>query len=366
MRAGPATVKVKRVTAVSGSATTSTPPAPQATQRVAFFDNARFWVMVMVVIAHPMYHFISLSSGRAIYYWLNLLMMPAFALVTGYISRNFRATPREIQRTVSTLVVPYLLIEPLFQVLQRHYTGKPDPYVLLSPKWVAWWLAALFVWRLSTPIWRNMRHPILVSIAISLLAPLTEVPNVISMPKVLGMLPFYVIGMFMTMKTFERLAETRARIASAGFLIAVAVACALFSTRWDVSWTKWRHRYDEAALNATALEGITLRAVLIAVGVLMSLAIVSLASRRASWMTRFGQRTLYCYLLHGFIVFFLLHETNVFPTLRALGGLGVAITVAASVLVALLLMTKPVAVVFRPLFENSLNWAFRPRERLPA
>ena len=75
-------------------------------------------VMIMVVIAHPMYHFISLSSGRAIYYWLNLLMMPAFALVTGYISRNFRATPKEIQRTVSTLVVPYLLIEPLFQVGQ--------------------------------------------------------------------------------------------------------------------------------------------------------------------------------------------------------------------------------------------------------
>ena len=96
------------MTAVTEPASTSTPPLP--TQRVAFLDNARFWVMIMVVIAHPMYHLISLSSGRAIYYWLNLLMMPAFALVTGYISRNFRGTPKEIQRTVSTLVIPYLLI----------------------------------------------------------------------------------------------------------------------------------------------------------------------------------------------------------------------------------------------------------------
>ena len=365
MRAVRAVDRVEQVTAVSEPETSSTPSMPPSTQRVAFLDNARFWVMIMVVIAHPMYHLISLSSGRAIYYWLNLLMMPAFALVTGYISRNFRGTPKEIQRTVSTLVIPYLLIEPLFQVLQRHYTGQPDPYVLLSPKWVAWWLAALFVWRLSTPIWRNLRHPILIAIAISLLTPLFEVPNVISMPKVLGMLPFYVIGMFMTMDKFERLAATRVRIASAGFLIAVAIACALYSTRWDVSWTKWRHRYDEAALDTTALDGIAHRVVLIAVGVLMSLAIVSLASRRASWMTAFGQRTLYCYLLHGFIVFFLLHETNVFPALRAMGWLGVVITLAAAVVVALLLMTKPVATVFRPLFENSLDWAFRPRERLP-
>lgn len=351
------------MTAVTEPSATSVPASTKP--RYAFLDNARFWVMLMVVIAHPMYHFISLSSGRAIYYWLNLLMMPAFAMVTGYISRNFSGTPKEIQRTVSTLVIPYLLIEPLFQVMTRHYTGKPDPYTLLGPKWVAWWLAALFVWRFSTPIWRHMRHPILVSILISLLSPLTEVPNVISMPKVLGMLPFYVIGMFLTMEGMEKLAQLRFRIASAAFLLAVAVACALYSTSWDVSWTKWRHRYDEAALHATVVEGLALRSLLIAVGVLMSLAVISLASRRESWMTRFGQRTLYCYLLHGFIVFFLLHETHVFPTLVAMGGTGVAFTVAAAVVVALLLMTKPVAVAFRPLFENSLNWAFKPRERLP-
>jgi fucose 4-O-acetylase-like acetyltransferase len=178
-------------------------------------------------------------------------------------------------------------------------------------------------------------------------------------------LPFYVIGMFMTIDRFERLAATRVRIASAVFLVAVAVACTLYSSGWDVSWTKWRHRYDEAALDAGPLEGIATRALLIVIGLLMSFAIVSLASRRASWMTRFGERTLYCYLLHGFVVLFLLHETTLFPTLRALGGLGVLLTVAGAIVLALLLMTRPVAVLFRPLFEPNLDWAFRPRERLP-
>ena len=88
---------------------------------------------------------------------------------------------------------------------------------------------ALFVWRLSTPIWHHLRHPILVSIAISLLVPLTEVPNVIGMPKALGMLPFYVIGMYMTMDRFERLTALRIRIVSAAFLVAVGIACALFT-----------------------------------------------------------------------------------------------------------------------------------------
>jgi fucose 4-O-acetylase-like acetyltransferase len=349
---------------VSDSATTST-PVP-TTQRIALLDNARFWVMVMVVIAHPLFHFITLDAGRAVYYWLNLVMMPAFALLSGYISRNFSGTPKEIKRTVSTLVIPYLLVEPTYQVLQRHFTGQPDPYVLLSPKWVAWFLAALFVWRLSTPIWRHLRHPILVSIAISLLVPLTEVPNVIGMPKALGMLPFYVIGMYMTMDRFARLKGVRARVTSVAFLAGVGIACALYSARWDVSWTKWRHRYDEVQFGSMdPAQGIGLRLLLLAVGVLMALAVVSLSSWKESWMSAMGQRTLYCYLIHGFVVMLVLRTTDVFPTLRDMGNLGLAITIAGGVVLALLLMTKPVAVVFRPLFESNLDWAFVRRERLP-
>ena len=48
-----------------------------------------------------------------------------------------------------------------------------------------------------------------VPILISLLVPLTEVPNVLALPKVLGFLPFYVAGLFMTHEAFERLAHTR-------------------------------------------------------------------------------------------------------------------------------------------------------------
>jgi fucose 4-O-acetylase-like acetyltransferase len=321
--------------------------------------------MVLVVIGHPLLHFISLQSGRAIYYWMYLFTMPVFALLSGYISRNYRGTPKEVQRAVSTLVVPYLLVESAYQLLQRHYTGQPDPYMLLSPKWVAWFLSALFIWRLTTPIWRSLRHPIIVSIAISLLVPLTEVPNVFALPKALGMLPFYVVGMYMTLDRFERLSALRVRVASAVFLAGVAVACAVFSRHWDVSWTKWRHRYGEAALNAAPLEGIALRSVLITVGILMSFAILALVPWRESWTSRFGERTLYCYLLHGFVVYFVLHETNLFPTLREMGGTGLAITVIGGAVLALVLMTKPVAVLFKPLFEADLSWAFTSRERLP-
>ena len=82
-------------------------------------------------------------------------------------------------------------------------------------------------------------------------------------------------------------------------------------------------------------------------------------------MTRFGQRTLYCYLLHGVLVKYLEWETDAFPALRELGSVGISITIAGAIVLALLLMTKPFEVAFRPLFESKLDWAFRSRDRLP-
>jgi fucose 4-O-acetylase-like acetyltransferase len=286
-------------------------------------------------------------------------------MLSGYISRNFRATPQQVQRTVSTLVVPYLIVEPLYQVIHRHYSGTPDPYRFLSPQWVAWFLAALLVWRVSTPIWRNLRHPILVAVIISLLVPLTEVPNVFAVPKMFGLLPFYVVGMHMTMERFERLAATRVRIASIAFLLAVAVASALYSDHWVLAWTKWRHRYDEDPLFAGPPEGIALRGVVLLVGMLMCFAVLSLVPWAKSWTSALGGRTLYCYLLHGFIVLFLAMETSAFHDLRNLGPVGVVIAIAGALVAAILLMTRPIERIFRFVFEPKLDWAFSPTPVLP-
>lgn len=350
------------MTLASESPTTAT---PSSTPRIAYLDNARFWAMILVVIGHPLLYLTSLHSGRSLYFWIYLVHMPLFAMLSGYISRNFRATPQQVQRTVSTLVIPYLIVEPAYQVLHRHYTGHPDPYMLLSPQWVAWFLAALFVWRLSTPIWRNLRHPILVSILISVLVPLTEVPNVLALPKVLGMLPFYVIGMHMTLERFQRLAATRVRVASVAFLIAVGVASWLFSNHWALSWTKWRHRYDEDPLSVVPVQGIATRSVLLAVGILMCFAILALIPWAQSRVSPLGGRTLYCYLLHGFVVLLLAQETHVFGWLLEAGSLGVALTVAGATVLAIVLMSRPIERVFRFLFEPDLGWAFSHTHTLP-
>lgn len=329
-------------------------------ERVAYLDNARYWVMLLVVIGHSLTQFVAMDSARGVYVWIYAFHMPFFILISGYTARRYMGDARQVRRIVSTLVVPYLVIEISMQMITRYYTGEPEPYKFLSPQWLGWFMAALFVWRLTTPIWRALRYPITTSIAISLLVGLIEVPNVLALPKILGFLPFYVIGLHMSRERFERLADPRIRVASALLLVGSFVVCYLYSAGWTLDWLLWKQRYDEDPLGASALEGVTQRAELLVVGLVLTFAALSLVPRRRSWTTRLGGRTFYCYLLHGYVILLLRYQFGVFDSLERYGAPAVVLTMVVATVVANLLMTQLVSTVFRPVFEPRLRWLFRP------
>lgn len=338
---------------------TSTPKV-----RVAYLDNARYWVMLLVVIGHTLTQFVTMDSARAVYVWIFAFHMPFFILISGYTARHYVGDFRQVRRIVSTLVIPYLITETALQLITRHYVGEPNHLMLLSPRWLAWFLAALFIWRLTTPIWRALKYPIATSILISLAVGLIEVPNVLAFPKVLGFLPFYVIGLHMSRDRFEWLAQTSVRVTSAVFLTVTFIICYVYSHLWETDWLLWKQRYDEAPLGAGPLEGMLQRGELLLLGLAMTFAALSLVPRRRSWTTTLGGRTFYCYLLHGYVILILRYQFDVFDRVEQYGVYAVIGSMVAAVVLANLLMTAIVAKVFRPVFEPRLTWMFRTPEQV--
>lgn len=338
------------------------PPTTDASatpERIAYFDNARYWVMLLVVIGHSLTQFVQMDSARGVYVWIYAFHMPLFVLVSGYTARTYRGSDRQVRRLVSTLVVPYLLVETSLQLLMRHYEGSPDPLALLSPQWLAWFLAALFVWRLTTPIWQALRYPITTSIAISLLVGLIEVPNVLALPKILGFLPFYVVGLQMSQARFRALARRRIRVAAVALLGGSFVICYLYSRHWTIDWLLYKARYDEAPLNSTPWEGITQRAELLVIGFALTFAALAIVPWARSWTSSMGERTLYCYLLHGYVIFLLNQQFGVFSALDRYGAFAVVGAIIAATILANVLMLPIVKRIFSPLFEPRLTWFFR-------
>ncbi len=151
-----------------------------------------------------------------------------------------------------------------------------------------------------------------------------------------------------------------AMAATALLLAGSFVICYLYSANWTLDWLLWKQRYDEDPLGASPLEGITQRAELLVIGLVLTFAALSLVPRRRSWTTRLGGRTFYCYLLHGYVILLLRYQFGVFDSLEKYGAPAVVLTMVVATVVANLLMTQLVATVFRPVFEPRLRWLFRP------
>ena len=110
-----------------------------------------------------------------LYNFLYSWHIPAFVIVTGYLSRSFEYTRVRMWNLVTTVAVPYVLFEGVY-ALYRHVVGGVDfERLWANPHWPMWYLSAMFFWRLMTPIFKRMPGKVVIAVAISLLGrPLRE------------------------------------------------------------------------------------------------------------------------------------------------------------------------------------------------
>ena len=101
------------------------------------------------------------------------------------------------------------------------------------------------------------------------------------------------------------------------------------------------------------------RLAVMAVGLLLSAAFLILIPRRTRWWTRFGQYTMYVYLLHSFVLY-PFRESGVLRDLEPT-WIWLPTVIVLSVVIAVVLATKPVRMLFRPLIEPRAAWLFGDR-----
>ncbi|MFC3577584.1 acyltransferase family protein [Streptomyces yaanensis] len=332
---------------------------PPAKQRDAFFDNAKYLAIVLVVMGHS---WEPVKGGsrtlEAAYMVVYAFHMPAFVLISGYFSRSFDMRPDRLKRLVTGVVVPYIVFETAYALFMRAIGGDPDMAIsLLDPWFLMWFLAALFVWRLTAPLWKVVRRPVPVAIVIAMLASVSPgIGNDLDLQRVLQFLPFFVIGLSMKPEHFRLVRRRAVRV------LAVPVfACALAMAWWAVPRmnTAWFYHRDSAQeLAAPWWCGPVMTLALLSCSLLLTACFFAWVPGRTMWFTTLGAGTLYAYLLHGFVVkgadYRGWYDAQWLH--RPLGE--VSVTLAAGV-VATALCTAPVRRVFRFVMEPEMRWAFR-------
>ena len=297
-------------------------------------------LVTLVVVGHSWTMLAGDPANNHLYDFLYTWHMPAFVLITGYLSRGFEWSAPRLWSLVRSVAIPYVILEAALAVFRLWMGGEHLHRLWIDPHWPLWYLPALFLWRLATPLLRSPWVAFPVAVVASLLGGLVTGAT-LDLARVLGFLPFFVLGLHASPRTLERLRTAPARVGAVGVMVAVwFLSGHLRDWAGTGEWLYYNDSYT--AMGASPTEGYATRLLVLLAGALAALSVLALMPGRRGWFTRMGSMTLVVYLCHGFFV-------------KALGYSGygdwahdggvpaLLVTTAISVAIALLLAWRPVA-----------------------
>ncbi|MFD8045378.1 acyltransferase family protein [Streptomyces chartreusis] len=333
-------------------------PAPLKS-RDAFFDNAKYAAIVLVAVGHA---WEPLRDGSrtvsAAYMLVYAFHMPAFIIISGYFSRSFEGRPNQLKRLVTGLIVPYVVFETAYTLFTRWTDQEPDrPISLLDPLYLTWFLVALFLWRLTTPLWRRVRLPLPLALAVAMLATLSpDIGNDLDLQRALQFLPYFVLGLSLKPEHFRMVRRRAVRIAAVPVFAGAFLVAYWAVPRMTGSW--FYHRDSAEELGAPQWYGVVMTPVMFVCSLVLVACFLSWVPGRRMWCTALGTGTLYGYLLHGFVAQGAKYGGWYDPAWihQPLGAVAVTLVAAAVVTV---LCTAPVRRALRGVMEPEMRWLFR-------
>jgi fucose 4-O-acetylase-like acetyltransferase len=321
---------------------------------------------VLVACAHSWEPYLPHSRVvDALYDTVYTFHMPVFIMISGYFSQRFDAAPRRVRRLITGLLVPYVVFECAYNLFRRFAGGDPSASLsLLDPWFLDWFLLSLFLWRLSTPLWRNLRRPLVWALLLSVFASMAPAlgPD-LGLERTLQFAPFFVLGLLARPEHFAWVRRRAVRLAALPVMAAALLLAYWSAPRMNWAWF-WRANSGQK-LGVSWLTGGVMALALFGCSLVLVVCFLSWVPARRTWFTTLGAGTLYGYLLHGFLIKGGLfwgwydHAWTNSPVGK------IVVTASAGVWVTLL-CTPPVRRAFRFLVEPRLDWMFRaPAEVQP-
>ncbi|WP_406149119.1 acyltransferase family protein [Streptomyces sp. NBC_01012] len=331
-----------------------------AKRRDAYFDNVKYLAIVLVAVAHAWEPVMDGSrTTRALYMVVYTFHMPAFILVSGYFSRSFDMSSAKVKRLITGVVVPYVLFETAYSLFRRYAGGVDDtPITLLDPLFLTWFLIALFIWRVTTPIWQSLRHPLPVALVIAALASLTpDIGDDLDLQRVCQLLPFFVLGLLLKPEHFQLVRRREVRMLSIPLVVGALAFAYWAAPRMQLGWFYRSNSAQE--MDFQWWTGPVMTLAMFGCALLLTTAFLAWVPRRPMWFTVLGAGTICGYLLHGFLVKGASYA-GLFDRYEWLSGpLGLILVSVTAAVAVTLLCTPPVRRVLRFATEPDMSWAFR-------
>lgn len=336
--------------------------------RVHVWDNYKALLIFLVIFGHVISTIRNVNPVLdGLYDFIYLFHMPAMILVSGLFVKEVLPSFNSVAKNITSLLAVWVICELLWVAMRLSFgnIGISSSFLVI-PSWTLWFLVSLFTMRLLLPYILWFKYPLLLTIGVALIAGFSsQIGSEFSISRTLTFLPFFVLGYKLRNESFggvnwfnHKFVIERTpiwlKISSAVVLVTSVVLVYLNSrNEWFESlssWLLWRNNYSDFYDNL--LIAPLIKAVLLLFGLILLTALFFLTPKNKTWLTSFGEKTLYIYLLHSFVIY-VLREAGLVDDWAENYHVLVSLTIFTLLSVVIFFLTgnKYVTSWFRVLFE---------------
>ncbi|WP_181833120.1 acyltransferase family protein [Bacillus taeanensis] len=317
--------------------------------RDPYFDNAKFILIFLVVFGHMISPFKGDSDMLyALYNFMYSFHMPAFILIAGYFSKGC-FQKGYLKKIMQKVLIPYFIFQFIYAVFYSIKKGEIT-FTLFDPYWTLWFLLSLVCWNLLLIGFARLKYFTAIFSAVTIgliIGYIPEIGTFLSLSRTFVFFPIFLLGFYLSEKHFKELVEPKKRMIAAFCLVSLFLCYYFVFPASTKEWLLADSSYSEMGIQ----EGYAALMRLIVYGIvfLATFSFLAVVPRRELFFTRYGSRTMYIYLLHGFIV--KLFRLTPFYESISKSNMYVLFFILA-IFLCCILASKPVIKIFHPLIEG--------------
>ncbi|MBR6004897.1 MAG: acyltransferase family protein [Clostridia bacterium] len=336
--------------------------------RLYFYDNAKFLLIFLVVLAHAISPFQPGYFGIIILWKaINTFHMPLMIFISGFFAKRYLSSNGDIKVQRSFSYFMLYLFSQLFVSLFEKFVLKNESvgFSIISARSSLWFLMCLGIWYLVLPFFSKFKGAavIIAGIIIGLIIGYdTHVGHELSLSRVFVHFPFFMAGYFCTPELIAKLNNKYIRFISFP-LFAICVSVIVLANKiYPGRIITCSNSYENVMAVVNMQYGLVWlsRLLFYALAFVSGAAFLAIVPRRKVFFTKWGSRTLAVYILHRFLYLCWIDKNlawwKVFDEMKY----GLPIVFGIALAVTLILSLKPFSYPFtwiqkipvKPLLKN--------------
>lgn len=338
--------------------------------RDPWLDNAKAGLIILVVIGHMVSTpRLSFPTFEWMYDFINFFHMPAFLVISGYLMKGRiknRRTTTIINKNLFPYIAAQIMLYLIFSFFDRGMEAATaeslnDGFTLAEPVYQMWFLLALVIYYFICIALKPERRPVLaliLSALFSVCLGFFKVVVFLRLTKALCFFPFFLLGYLMTPRMLDTLRNKKIlRIFAVLAFGALAGYIVLFNGEYSPLVPMMSRRYTGYPLEFSGYYPIIARIAFIPMSMIISLLYLTLAPKKRYFFTKYGERSMYIYVLHAIpvVIFRICNYTTGFYATMLEPVWAKIIYLIFSLMIAVVCASDPVVKVFKKLLEPDID-----------